>query len=102
MQRSWWGWQTCIVLTVADFTFSYNARIAYLKNVYLLGTNVHHAKYGTGRIVDNSGSVVTVEFEDVGVKKFGIIVVAANGILTTESEDFNEKMEQYRSILKKE
>ena len=28
--------------------------------------------------------------------------VAANGILTTESEDFNEKMEQYRSILKKE
>ena len=76
--------------------------IAYLNNVYSSGMNVYHAKYGIGTIMENSGSVLTVKFANAVVKKFGTIVVAVNSILMPQTEDFAEKIEQYRNILQKE
>lgn len=53
-------------------------------------------------INDNSGTIITVNFPEVGEKQLGTFVSAANGIITADADGYADKIDFYRDILKKE
>lgn len=67
------------------------------------GVVVKHRTFGEGRIESCDGSFVTITFPKVGgVKKLGLFVSLLNGLLTCDLIDFNEKIDLYRDVMKRE
>lgn len=79
----------------------YNEAVSWLNGSYSVGATVRHAKYGTGIVTENTGTNITVDFDDAGTKKFGTILAAANGIITQDEADYTEFIAKYRDVLKK-
>lgn len=75
---------------------------AYLLSVYTSGVTLKHKKYGAGVIKSNTGGHLVVDFGTIGEKKFGIILSVANDIIRIDVDGYEEKMNQYREILKDE
>lgn len=76
--------------------------LAYLDTIFSVGTGISHKKYGNGTIIARNGSTVEVEFEDGTKKKLGLTVSAANGIITSHMENYDEMPGSYREVIKKE
>lgn len=74
----------------------------YINSVFAAGVTVNHTKYGDGVISDNSGTIITVDFPEVGEKQLGTFIAAANGIILVDVAGYAEKLAAYRDILKKE
>lgn len=74
----------------------------YVNFVYAAGTTVHHKTYGEGVIKNNSKTAITVDFPEVGEKKLGTFISAANGIISTDANGYADNIASYRDVLKKE
>jgi hypothetical protein len=61
-----------------------------------------HKKYGEGVIVSTSGSNITVEFQNEGQKKLGLIASITNGIISVDIGGYEETVANYLEYLKKE
>ena len=76
--------------------------VEYVESVYKPGTKIQHKSMGKGTVLENSGSTLTVEFQNVGVKKLGLYMSASNKIITVDIKDYAEKIELYKDLLKNE
>lgn len=74
----------------------------YVNSVFTARATVHHKKYGDGVIRENTGTIITIDFPDDGEKQLGTFVAAANGIITSDAEDYEDKINSYKELLKKE
>ena len=74
----------------------------YINSVYVPGTAIHHVTYGAGIITENNGSGIQVNFPQVGDKRLGTFVSAANGLITVNTEDYSEKIKAYAALLKED
>ncbi len=63
---------------------------------------IRHKKFGEGTITENNGSTVTVQFANAGEKQLGMVVAAAKGLISAESEAYVKTIEIYGEYLKKE
>ena len=68
-----------------------------LLNVDLVGTAVSHFTFGSGTIVAQEPTNITVEFS-FGNKKFIMPSAFIDGFLSTSDPEINSKFEQYQSI----
>jgi len=80
----------------------YDEAMDYLRQTYVEGSIIHHKKYGDGVIQTQRGNNISVNFPDVGAKTLGLAVSAVNNIITIDAEDYAERIEQLRNILKKD
>lgn len=74
----------------------------YINSVYVPGTAIHHLTYGDGIITENNGSNIQVNFSQIGEKRLGTFVSAANGLITVNTEDYSEKIKDYAALLKED
>lgn len=74
----------------------------YVNSLYSAGAAVHHKKYGDGMIKRNSGTIITVEFPEIGGKQLGTFISAANGIITMDADGYADRIDSYRELLKNE
>lgn len=74
----------------------------YVNAAFSEGKTIHHTKYGDGTIKANSGTIITVDFPEIGEKQLGTFVSAANGIISPTDEGYSEKIADYKALLKKE
>ena len=74
----------------------------YINSVYVPGTAIHHVTYGAGIITENNGSGIHVNFSQIGEKRLGTFVSAANGLITVNAEDYSEKIKAYAALLKED
>lgn len=84
-----------------DYANLQNA-LDYLDDAYAIGMSVRHKKYGEGRVSEKHGTTIEVTFANEDKKKFGIIVVAVNDIIASEIKGYNERINEFRPVLKKE
>jgi hypothetical protein len=75
---------------------------SYISKVYEEGQKINHKKYGEGVIVSTSGSNITVEFQNEGQKKLGLIASITNGIISVDIGGYEETVANYLEYLKKE
>ncbi|HBG8070153.1 TPA: hypothetical protein KRF88_002737 [Clostridioides difficile] len=75
---------------------------AYINSALAVGTTVHHGKYGDGTVKSNGGTSVVIEFPEIGEKQFGTAIATANGIIKPEVPGYEEKIEEYKDLLKKD
>ena len=75
--------------------------MACLKEMYSEGSVVHHKKYGDGIILNQTDRGIDVDFSDVGIKKLGLAISAANNIIAVDVEGYEDVIAQYRDVLKK-
>ena len=78
-----------------------NAR-EYVNSVFVPGVTIHHKSFGDGTIRENKGTNIVVGFPTVGEKQLGTFVSAANGIIKVDADDYMERIDGYRDVLKKE
>jgi hypothetical protein len=71
----------------------------YINSVYCVGCTLHHNKYGDGVIKNNSGTNITIDFPEVGEKKLGTFISAANGIIVTDADGYTERIKAYKNVL---
>ena len=74
----------------------------YVNSLYFAGATVHHKKYGDGIIKRNSGTIITVEFPEIGEKQLGTFISAANGIIIMDADGYADRIGSYRELLKNE
>lgn len=79
----------------------YDEAADYLHRVYAVGSEVTHKKYGKGTILSKDGGNIEVEFPALGVKKLGLALSAANGIISTTADGYSETLKIYQGTLKK-
>ena len=78
-----------------------NAR-EYVNSVFVPGVTIHHKSFGDGTIRENKGTNIVVGFPTVGEKQLGTFVSAANGIIKVDADNYMERIDGYRDVLKKE
>ncbi len=74
----------------------------YVNSMYAVGVMIQHKKYGEGVVVENTGTMLSVDFPEVGEKKLGTFVSVANGIISIDTEGYAETIDIYCDSLKKE
>ena len=75
----------------------------YFTNSLCVGVEVRHRAFGNGVIESCDGSIVTITFPKVGCsKKLGLSVSLLNGLLTCDISGFEEKVDLYKDVLKRE
>ena len=74
----------------------------YLNRVFAVGESIHHTSYGDGAVTANTGKLITVNFADAGEKNLGTALSAANGIISSATDDYKENIEKYMDVLKKD
>lgn len=84
-----------------DLRFLQDA-LFYLDEVYTVGADINHKTYGPGVIVEKNGSTMAVKFANGDTKKLGLVLSAANHIITAKCDGYEERICQYKDILKKE
>lgn len=84
-----------------DLRFLQDA-LFYLDEVYTVGADINHKTYGPGVIVEKNGSTIAVKFANGDTKKLGLVLSAANHIITAKCDGYEERICQYKDILKKE
>ena len=68
-----------------------------LLNAELVGTTVNHFTFGSGTVIAQEPSNITVEFS-FGNKKFIVPSAFVDGFLPTSDTEINNRFEQYQSI----
>ena len=68
-----------------------------LLNAELVGTTVTHFTFGSGTVIAQEPSIITVEFS-FGNKKFIVPSAFVDGFLSTSATEINNRFEQYQSI----
>ena len=68
-----------------------------LLNAELVGTTVNHFTFGSGTVIAQEPSNITVEFS-FGNKKFIVPSAFVDGFLSTSDTEINNRFEQYQSI----
>ena len=66
-------------------------------NTDLLGATVRHFTFGSGVVVAQEPTNITVEFS-FGIKKFMMPSAFTDGFLSTDDTEINDRLEQYQSI----
>jgi len=72
---------------------------AYVNSVFKAGEEVSHIRFGKGVVQTNDGMRITVEFPENETRQFGTLISAAKGIITSEEDDYAEKLAVYKAIL---
>ena len=64
--------------------------------------NVKHKAYGLCEVLSVDSRYIRLKIQKTGEEKqLGLAVVIANGIITLDSPDFNEKKDEYQDVMKK-
>lgn len=80
-----------------------NEAIEYIATTLKQGEKVTHKQHGEGIIVDCSNTTISIDFlRQESVKKLGLVILVANGLITFSSEEIKQKLELYLPILKRE
>ena len=66
------------------------------------GKAIRHRTYGEGIIRENDGSIITVDFPGNEGKRLGTFISVANGIISAADDHDDDRMAEYRGLLKKE
>lgn len=76
--------------------------LEYFSTAVNIGDTVQHRKYGKGTVISINGKYINIKFDGIeDVKKFGLPVVIANGIVKYDKEGFTEKAAKFKPVLAK-
>lgn len=78
-----------------------NEVTAFLKNVFEPGTTLRHRSFGEGEIVQAKETSATILFPKVGQKSLAIVDSVANGLITFDDAQVQQKLEGYRDVLRR-
>lgn len=76
--------------------------LEYVDSIYIPGAEIKHKSMGKGTVLEKSGSTLTVEFQDIGIKKLGLYVSVAGKIISVDTPGYAEKIETYKDLVKSE
>ena len=85
----------------SDFDMLQEAK-CYITDVLKPGEVVYYNRNTEGKVIENDGSLISIELADKTVKKLGISAVLNNGLLTFDSDEIEQKLKSYLPILKNE
>ena len=74
--------------------------IQYISSAYEVGTVLQHKKYGAGIIKDRQSGTIVIDFPEIAEKQLDLMTVAANGIVTVDSDGYEEAMIHHSESLK--
>lgn len=73
-----------------------------MNSAFETNTKIIHKKFGTGIAKENDGTSITVVFTNSDTKRLGTLVAVANDIVSIDEVEYKEKINDYRTVLKKE
>ena len=75
---------------------------AFIDSAIVVGNRVQHKTYGEGVIKDLKDTMVTIEFPELGVKKFGVLITANSGLIDYRNEELSSRASELKDLLENE